>query len=165
MWGSITYPFPNFLHSWSLEWISNFVPHFTGYVITYPHHDYELLHVSKSAILGIVCTNVVSSSIWPCGFHFNAMSWEILNTSLLKICLTVILWNTDSSPRWQWIISGGPSFQICSSYFTRTTSNKHHLNTIKDNAGCINTCRCQNTFIFLNNLHSMWVFGWSWENK
>ena len=30
----ISYPFPNFNGVW--EWISNFIPHFTGHVITYP---------------------------------------------------------------------------------------------------------------------------------
>ena len=38
MWGEITYPLPNFngatVEVW--EWISNFTPHFTGHVITYP---------------------------------------------------------------------------------------------------------------------------------
>ena len=35
VWGEITYPFPNFnVEVW--EWISNFIPHFTVYVITYP---------------------------------------------------------------------------------------------------------------------------------
>ena len=37
-WNEITYPFPNFngatVDVW--EWISNFIPHFTGHVITYP---------------------------------------------------------------------------------------------------------------------------------
>ena len=36
MYDEITYPFPNFnsctIEVW--EWISNFIPHFTGYVIT-----------------------------------------------------------------------------------------------------------------------------------
>ena len=38
MRGGITYPLPNFngatVEVW--EWISNFIPHFTGHVITYP---------------------------------------------------------------------------------------------------------------------------------
>ena len=38
VWGEITYSFPNFkgctVEVW--EWISNFKPHFTGHVITYP---------------------------------------------------------------------------------------------------------------------------------
>ena len=38
VWDEITYPFPNFnsctVEVW--EWISNFKPHFTGHVITYP---------------------------------------------------------------------------------------------------------------------------------
>ena len=37
MWDEITYPFSNFngctVEVW--EWISNFIPHFTGHVITY----------------------------------------------------------------------------------------------------------------------------------
>ena len=40
-WDEITYPFPNFnsatVEVW--EWISNFIPHFTGHVITYPCWD------------------------------------------------------------------------------------------------------------------------------
>ena len=39
--GEINYPFPNFndgtVEVW--EWISNFIPHFTGHVITYPCWD------------------------------------------------------------------------------------------------------------------------------
>ena len=38
VWDEITYPFPNFngtvFEVW--EWISNFIPHFTGHVIAYP---------------------------------------------------------------------------------------------------------------------------------
>ena len=38
VWDGITYPFPNVngaaLNVW--EWVSTFIPHFTGYVITYP---------------------------------------------------------------------------------------------------------------------------------
>ena len=41
MWDEITYPFPNFngvtIEVW--EWISNFIPHITGHVITYPCWD------------------------------------------------------------------------------------------------------------------------------
>ena len=38
IWDEITYPFPNF-NGFSIEiwkWISDFTPHFTGHVITYP---------------------------------------------------------------------------------------------------------------------------------
>ena len=38
VWDEIAYPFPNFndttVEVW--KWISNFIPHFTGHVITYP---------------------------------------------------------------------------------------------------------------------------------
>ena len=41
VWDEITYPFLNFngatVEVW--EWISNFIPHFTGHVITYPCWD------------------------------------------------------------------------------------------------------------------------------
>ena len=41
VWDEITYPFPNFngttVEIWEL--ISNFIPHFTGRVITYPCRD------------------------------------------------------------------------------------------------------------------------------
>ena len=44
MWYEITYPFPNFngytVEVW--EWLSNFIPHFTGYVITYPYWDIQV---------------------------------------------------------------------------------------------------------------------------
>ena len=37
----MTYPFPNFngeaVEVW--EWISNFIPHFARYVITFPYKD------------------------------------------------------------------------------------------------------------------------------
>ena len=41
MCDDISYPFPNFngtaVEAW--EWISNFIPHFTTYVITYGDED------------------------------------------------------------------------------------------------------------------------------
>ena len=41
MWDEITHPFPNFngatVEVW--EWISNFIPHFTGHVIIHPCQD------------------------------------------------------------------------------------------------------------------------------
>ena len=41
LWDYITYPFPNFKDATIevMEWISNFIPHFTGHVITYPSLD------------------------------------------------------------------------------------------------------------------------------
>ena len=41
MWDEITYPFPNFNGGTVevREWISNFNPHFTEYVITYAGWD------------------------------------------------------------------------------------------------------------------------------
>ena len=41
MWDEITYPFLNFNGATIevQEWISNFTPHFTGHVITYPYWD------------------------------------------------------------------------------------------------------------------------------
>ena len=35
VWDEITYRFLNFIEVW--EWIGNFIPHFTGFVITYPY--------------------------------------------------------------------------------------------------------------------------------
>ena len=44
MWDEITYPFPNFngatIEVW--EWPSNFIPYFTGHMITYPCWDYSV---------------------------------------------------------------------------------------------------------------------------
>ena len=49
MWDEITFHFPNFngatIEVW--EWISNFIPPFTGYVITYFCWEYELICVDK----------------------------------------------------------------------------------------------------------------------
>ena len=49
VWDGMLYPFPNFssctIEVW--EWISNFISHFTGHVITYPCWDLKLKHVSK----------------------------------------------------------------------------------------------------------------------
>ena len=43
VWDEITYSLPNFncaaIEVW--EWLSNFIPHFTGHVITYPW-DYKV---------------------------------------------------------------------------------------------------------------------------
>ena len=44
MWDEITYPFSNF-NSYTnevWEWICNFIPHFTGHVITYSCWDTDL---------------------------------------------------------------------------------------------------------------------------
>ena len=45
VWGEITYPFPNFngatVEVW--EWISNFIPHFSGHVISYPRWGQSML--------------------------------------------------------------------------------------------------------------------------
>ena len=49
MWDEIIDPFPNFngttVEVW--EWIRNFIPHFTGYVISYQCWDLKVTHVSK----------------------------------------------------------------------------------------------------------------------
>ena len=41
VWYEITWPFPNFSGATfeHYEWMSNFIPHFTGHVITYPCWD------------------------------------------------------------------------------------------------------------------------------
>ena len=58
VWDEITYPFPNFnggtFEVW--EWISNFLPHFTGHVIIYPcwmyfSYQYLLRITYQSSIL------------------------------------------------------------------------------------------------------------------
>ena len=43
VWNEITCPFPNFNSATFevLEWISNFIPHFTGHVITHPCWDWS----------------------------------------------------------------------------------------------------------------------------
>ena len=50
MWYEITYPFPNFngvnVEVW--EWISNFIPHFTGHGISYPCWDPCVFYLSRS---------------------------------------------------------------------------------------------------------------------
>ena len=50
----ITYPFKKFKESTVEDWkqISNFIPHFTMYIIIYPWRDLsELIHVSKMGLL------------------------------------------------------------------------------------------------------------------
>ena len=39
VWGEITYPFSNMSTDDIWEWISNFFPHFTDHVISYPCGD------------------------------------------------------------------------------------------------------------------------------
>ena len=49
---------------WSWEWISNFIPCFTGHMITYPSMlAFKLLHVSKRGPVG-----------WPC--HDDVIKWK-----------------------------------------------------------------------------------------
>ena len=69
VWDEVTYPFPNFngatIEVW--EWISNFTPHFTGYVITYiANHawtKFEQIHVLY--LYAIEACRIVSSFIEP----------------------------------------------------------------------------------------------------
>ena len=51
MYDEITYPFPNFNGATVevLEWISNFILHFTGHVITCPCWDYSYITLVKGA--------------------------------------------------------------------------------------------------------------------
>ena len=55
LWDEITYPFPNFngatVEDW--EWISNFIPHFTGCEITYPCYSCRI----KTGSGGVCCHN------------------------------------------------------------------------------------------------------------
>ena len=59
VWSIITYPFLNFIGAALevLEWISNFTPHFSEHVITYPCKD-DLNHVIKGG------TGDLSWRIW-----------------------------------------------------------------------------------------------------
>ena len=73
----ITYLFPNF-HSAAVEvweWICNFIPHFTGHVITYPclhyistmlvyHISWNIIHWSITNILIYRAHHVPKSSEW-----------------------------------------------------------------------------------------------------
>ena len=51
VWGEIIYPFPNFsdaaVEVW--EWISDFISHFNGRVITYPRWDLSKTMLVKRA--------------------------------------------------------------------------------------------------------------------
>ena len=51
VWDEITYPFPNFNGCTNDVWesISNFIPHFTGHVITYPYWDQRQTMLVKGA--------------------------------------------------------------------------------------------------------------------
>ena len=55
MWYEITYPFANIngctIEVW--EWISNFIPHFTRHVTTYPYQDCRI----KTGSGGVCCHN------------------------------------------------------------------------------------------------------------
>ena len=49
MWEENTYPFTNFngavVEAETWEWISNFIPHFIGYVIIYPSWAITLVQI------------------------------------------------------------------------------------------------------------------------
>ena len=57
MWDETTYPLPNFngftVEVW--EWICNFIPYFTGYVITYPCWDWSSSMSVKGARGDLSC--------------------------------------------------------------------------------------------------------------
>ena len=75
VWDEITYLFPNFngatVEVW--EWISDFIPDFNVYVITYPSCDLKLNHVSK----GATEVKILQSSTTMClFFHVSSETWK-----------------------------------------------------------------------------------------
>ena len=70
MWDEITHTFPNFngcaIDVW--EWISNFIPHFTVHVITYP--CCELIHVSKRGL----CSQLIHVTHLPMAFRVASLA-------------------------------------------------------------------------------------------
>ena len=63
MWDDITYSFPNFnsttVEVW--EWISNFIPHFSGYVIIYPCWDESQTMLVKRSLQIMVISMIMYS--------------------------------------------------------------------------------------------------------
>ena len=62
MWDQITHPFPNFsgctVEVW--EWISNFIPHFTRHVITYPYWEWS----QSMLVKGAPCIKLYTLYLW-----------------------------------------------------------------------------------------------------
>ena len=66
MWNEIVYPFPNFNGSTVEIWesIGNFIPHFTGHVITYQCWDLSYNYVSNRAPGKIVIWHAEYTTNW-----------------------------------------------------------------------------------------------------
>ena len=69
VWDEITYSLPNFngatIEVW--EWISNFIPHFTGHVITYPCCETVLVKGPTDVLctLSLHSHTQIINSLWP----------------------------------------------------------------------------------------------------
>ena len=80
MYDEIIFPFPNFngatVEVW--EWINNFIPHFTGRVITYPvmcKYVFEIIDTTEALKRNM--SKCVASSLLVCWF-FSTMKHHII---------------------------------------------------------------------------------------
>ena len=98
LWDEITYPFPNF-NSFTIEvweWISNFIPHFSGHAITYPCRDLSWTRLVKGAThmrcFGFVLLEVLSKPAWL--IYPYSLIWGLLHrqNNFMSYCLDRSLW-------------------------------------------------------------------------
>ena len=85
MWNEITFPFPNFngatIEVW--EWVSNFIPHFTGHVIDHPYWNQSQFMLVKGALgakdQGIGAKDATLLLMhWTCLFSPKSAWWYVL---------------------------------------------------------------------------------------
>ena len=107
VWDEITYPFPNFnsttVEVW--EWISNFIPHFTGCVIA----------------------GIKINSLWPSDTIWQHKSgWTL--AQVMACCLTAPSHYLNQS----WLIISKVQWHSSESNFTRDTSVICHWNKLEN---------------------------------
>ena len=87
-WGEISYPFPNFNgctnEVW--EWISNFISHFTGHVISYPCWD-----LSQSMLVKRVPYKLGQYRVCWCPGNLEMMILPLYNVDIFS-CDQAALW-------------------------------------------------------------------------
>ena len=78
VYNEITYPFPNFNSATieAYEWISNFIPHFTGHMITYSCLSQVIRHLMIHSHINPCCSEFVFSKHEIYFFFYDFLNWD-----------------------------------------------------------------------------------------
>ena len=96
VWDEIIYPFPNNDGTVEFgEWISNFIPQFTGHVISYPYWDLSLNHISKRSTLQYTLNTTLETCENECHFR-TPFIYECINSWNGSLELPATQWTSSS---------------------------------------------------------------------